>query len=110
MASVVPARMGVYWAFGSRGHSQATTFQTFGQLLDSTGQTLCDSIDLNLAPEIGQVYPVSDAKGDRVLIAWEATLDQGTEIEYILSEGGLLHLATPDLTNVQAMLSAPLLH
>ena len=107
MASVVPARMGVYWAFGSRGHSQATTFQTFGQLLDSTGQTLCDSIDLNLAPEIGQVYPVSDAKGDRVLIAWEATLDQGTEIEYILSEGGLLHLATPDLTNVQGDAQRP---
>ena len=107
MASVVPARVGMFWAFGSRGHSQATAFQAFAQLLDAQGNTICDSLDLKLEPAIGQIYPVSDAKGDHLLVAWESTQEQGTEIEYIYAEGGRLHLATPDLTQVQGDAQRP---
>jgi len=107
MASVAPAREGLFWAFGSRGHSQATAFQVFAQLLDAQGNRVCDSLDLKLEPTIGQIYPVSDAKGEQLLLAWESTQEQGTEIEYVITEGGRLHLASPQLTNVQGDAQRP---
>ena len=107
MTAVTPARQGLYWSFGARGHDEATTFQIFGQALDSQGVPLCDSLDLNFAPEIGQVYPVADAKGAHVLVAWESNEEQGTEIQYIYANGGSLHLATQESTTVQGDAQRP---
>ena len=99
MPVILPAFQQGFWVIGARGHDAATVFQSFAQLVGGSGGLLCDSIDLNLQPEIGQVYPAAAANRGQVLMAWESHQPGGGEIEFAQSAKGFLHTATTEITN-----------
>ncbi|GEM_PF-4554233 len=98
MPAIIPAYSEGFWVIGARGHDAATAFQAFAQLIHSNGEMQCDSIDLNLEPAIGQVYPVAASGGGKIIAAWESHQAEGSEIEFVHTANGFLHTGQTQIT------------